>query len=61
MGYADVWAQLRALAALLRAPVYSELLSSLMNYTSDALHWQGGLSGSQPALQQLFASRTSAA
>ena len=55
VGYADAWAEVQALAGLLGAPVYSETLSSLMNYPNDAPHWQGELPGLQTVVQQLFA------
>ncbi|HEX6970940.1 MAG TPA: thiamine pyrophosphate-binding protein, partial [Limnochordia bacterium] len=54
VGYARAWEEMQDLADLLGAPVYSEPLSSLMNYPNHLPHWQGELPGSQPEMQQRF-------
>ncbi|MBV9282615.1 MAG: thiamine pyrophosphate-binding protein [Chloroflexi bacterium] len=54
VGYADAWGEIRELADLLKAPVYSETLSSLMNYPNNLPHWQGELPGAQELFQQVF-------
>lgn len=54
VGYADAWAELAQLAALLDASVYTEPLSSLMNYPNHLPHWRGELPGLQKAMQDVF-------
>lgn len=55
VGYANAWAEMQTLAESLGAPVYSETLSSMMNYPNHLYHWQGELPGSQQEVQQRFA------
>ncbi len=54
VGNADAWAELAALAKLLSARVYTEPLSSLMNYPNHLPHWSGELPGLQKAMQEVF-------
>ena len=55
VGYADAWAELQTLAELLGAHVYSETLSSMMNYPNSLPEWQGELPGLQLKVQEVFA------
>src|SRR5918995_1128715 len=55
VGYADAWAELQTLAELLGAHVYSETLSSMMNYPNSSPEWQGELPGLQLKVQEVFA------
>lgn len=43
VGLSEAWDELKELAELLHAPVYSEAHSSLMNYPNTDRHWQGEL------------------
>jgi benzoylformate decarboxylase len=55
VGYANAWEEIQTLAELVGAPVYSEPLSSMMNYPNNLYQWQGELPGTQVAMQQRFA------
>lgn len=54
VGYANAWEELQTLAELLGAPVYTEQLSSMMNYPNHLYHWQGELPGTQQEIQRRF-------
>ncbi|MEU4743488.1 thiamine pyrophosphate-binding protein [Actinosynnema sp. NPDC023658] len=55
VGAADAWEEIRSLAELLRAPVYSEQLSSYLNYPNQYANWMGELPGTQAKVRDLFA------
>jgi benzoylformate decarboxylase len=55
VGAASAWDELGWLAALIGAPVYTESLSSYMNFPNHADRWQGPLDTSQQGMQQAFA------
>jgi benzoylformate decarboxylase len=54
VGAAEAWPELARLAKLLGAPVYSESLSSYMNFPNRLPAWQGELPTSQALMQQVF-------
>jgi benzoylformate decarboxylase len=54
VGYADAWAELQELAALIGAPVVLQTFSSVANFPNDDYHWQGELPGSQAGVQGVF-------
>lgn len=54
VGYAGAWEEIEVLATQLGAPVYSEQLSSMMNYPNSLYQWQGELPGKQRDIQQRF-------
>ncbi|MGH3833343.1 MAG: thiamine pyrophosphate-binding protein [Pseudonocardiaceae bacterium] len=54
VGAADAWRELAELAKLVGAPVYTEQLSSYMNYPNDLYEWRGELPGSQENIQKVF-------
>ncbi len=54
VGASDAWQELAELAKLIGAPVYTEQLSSYMNYPNDLYEWQGELPGNQENIQKVF-------
>jgi benzoylformate decarboxylase len=54
VGAAGAWAELARLAELLGAAVYSESLSSYMNFPNHLPRWQGELPQTQAAMQAVF-------
>ena len=54
VGAAGAWAELERLASLLGAPVYSETLSTYLNFPNHSHRWQGELPGTQAAMQAAF-------
>jgi benzoylformate decarboxylase len=54
VGYADAWAELQELAALIGAPVVLQTFSSVANFPNNDYHWQGELPGSQAGVQAVF-------
>jgi benzoylformate decarboxylase len=55
VGASGAWSELEALADRLGAPVYSETLSSFMNFPNHSPSWQGELPGTQQQMQKAFA------
>jgi benzoylformate decarboxylase len=55
VGAAAAWEPLAELAGALGAPVYSETLSSFMNYPNHLAGWQGELPSTQKSMQEAFA------
>jgi benzoylformate decarboxylase len=55
VGAAGAWESLQRLARLLGAPVYTEALSSYMNYPNHLAEWQGELPQMQAGMQRVFA------
>jgi benzoylformate decarboxylase len=51
VGAANAWDEVEALAKKLGAPVYTEQLSSYMNYPNDRPEWQGELPGTQEGMR----------
>lgn len=54
VGQSGAWPELCRLQALLGAPVYSEYLSSYMNFPNHEHHWQGELMPTQGGVQAAF-------
>jgi benzoylformate decarboxylase len=54
VGASDSWQELAELAKLVGAPVYTEQLSSYMNYPNDLYEWRGELPGNQENIQKVF-------
>jgi benzoylformate decarboxylase len=54
VGAAGAWQELEGLAQALGAPVYSETLSSYMNFPNSSKLWQGELPQTQAGMQQAF-------
>ncbi len=54
VGASDAWPELAELAKLVGAPVYTEQLSSYMNYPNDLYEWRGELPGNQQSIQKVF-------
>lgn len=54
VGAAGAWLQLEQLAQAIGAPVYSEALSSYMNFPNDSKLWHGELPQTQATMQQVF-------
>ena len=54
-GLSEAWSELVELAELLGAPVYSESLSTNMNYPSHDYHWQWELAGDAPTMREQLA------
>jgi benzoylformate decarboxylase len=54
VGAAQAWQELEALAEAIGAPVYSETLSSYMNFPNGSHAWQGELPQTQAEMQQRF-------
>jgi hypothetical protein len=52
LGEARIWDEVVQLAELLGAPVYSESLSTNMNFPSRDYHWQWELPGDAPSMRQ---------
>lgn len=59
VGAANAWDEVEALAKKLGAPVYTEQLSSYMNYPNDRPEWQGELPGTQEGMRAKLACTTS--
>lgn len=55
VGAAGAWAEIERLASLLGAPVYSETLSTYLNFPNRSHRWQGELPGTQAGMQAAFA------
>ena len=55
VGAGGAWQELERLAKMLGAPVWSEFLSSYMNFPNNSYRWQGELPGSQEMMQTAFA------
>ncbi|WP_331281569.1 thiamine pyrophosphate-binding protein [Saccharothrix sp. NRRL B-16314] len=51
VGAAHAWDEVEKLAKKLGAPVYTEQLSSYMNYPNDRAEWQGELPGTQEGMR----------
>ncbi|TDQ52280.1 thiamine pyrophosphate-binding protein [Actinorugispora endophytica] len=54
VGAADAWDELRELVEAINAPVYTEPLSSYMNYPNSLPHWQGPLPSTQEGMREVF-------
>lgn len=54
VGASDAWKELAALAKLVGAPVYTEQLSSYMNYPNHLPEWRGELPAYQEGIQTVF-------
>jgi benzoylformate decarboxylase len=54
VGASDAWRELASLAQLIGAPVYTEQLSSYMNYPSHLHEWRGELPADQGRIQRVF-------
>lgn len=54
VGAADAWQEVAELAELLRAEVYSEPLSSYVNYPNTAPNWQSELPNTQDRMREVF-------
>ncbi len=55
VGAAGAWQELERLAQAIGAPVYSETLSSYMNFPNRSPFWQGELPQTQTQMQKVFA------
>lgn len=57
VGASQAWEELRTLAELIGAPVYTEGLSSMMNFPNNDYHYRGELPGFQEQMQNCIAYR----